>query len=105
MTELTFLIELLLNHDLQKDTKDLIAGRIKEVEAELNSRQPVRATGQAPSTMALMAQHVQPTPTVQDVQAIGQTAAAQAALAYRQAAINASMNDKIDKNARSPRKW
>lgn len=103
MTELTFLIELLLNHDLKKETKDLIAGRIKEVEAELNSRQPIRPTGQAASTMALMAQHAQP--AIQDVQAIGHTPAAAAALASRQAAINASMNDKIDKNARSPRKW
>lgn len=33
MTELSFLIELLLNHDLPKATKELIAERIKEVEA------------------------------------------------------------------------
>lgn len=33
MTELSFLIELLLNHRLPKPTRDLVASRIKEVEA------------------------------------------------------------------------
>lgn len=33
MTELTFLLEILLNHKLQKPTKDLILNRIKEIES------------------------------------------------------------------------
>jgi hypothetical protein len=35
MTELSFLIDLLLNHDLPKPTKDAIAMRIREVEASI----------------------------------------------------------------------
>ncbi len=67
MSELSFLIELLLNHDLKKETKDLIASRIKEVEVSLVARpasQFVQTTGQlqvyqsqAPSTIAAMARH------------------------------------------------
>lgn len=72
MTELSFLIELLLNHELKKETKDLIAGRIKEVEANLIPMRPSMPliTGslpisnggygpspQAASTMAAMARH------------------------------------------------
>ena len=64
MTELSFLIELLLNHDLPKATKDLIASRIKEVESNLvtyklpNQAQNVTPRlSQAPSTLAAMARH------------------------------------------------
>jgi hypothetical protein len=68
MTELSFLIELLLNHDLPKATKDLIASRIKEVEQTLTAtRIPFVATSQvqnvppklqqAASTLAAMAKH------------------------------------------------
>lgn len=38
MTELTFLIELLLNHKLPKPTKDAISERIREI--EVNARVP-----------------------------------------------------------------
>jgi hypothetical protein len=78
MSELSFLIELLLNHKLQKSTRDMIAERIKEVEA---SRVPGMAAfvpqpsfpglvnpvigpsanpalaGQSPSTQAALARH------------------------------------------------
>lgn len=69
MTELSFLIELLLNHELKKETKDLIASRIKEVESNLViaprgsnqwMAQPAQIVGaivQAPSTMAAIARH------------------------------------------------
>lgn len=72
MTELSFLIELLLNHELKKETKDLIAGRIKEVEANLipmrpsmpiiTTQLPISNGGygpspQAASTVAAMARH------------------------------------------------
>lgn len=74
MTELSFLIELLLNHELPKETKKLIADRIKEVERNLTPianmpgnvqmfsgtpklpPMPVQNM-QAPSTLALMAKH------------------------------------------------
>ena len=67
MTELTFLIELLLNHKLPKPTKDAISARIKEVESQLGKPTyapaypvptPIRPakdpTAQAPSTQALL---------------------------------------------------
>ncbi len=67
ISELSFLIELLLNHELKKETKDLIAGRIKEVEANLVAQPiflPTRHTTpvpnptlQSPSTLAAMARH------------------------------------------------
>lgn len=40
MTELSFLIDLLLNHKLPPKTKDAVAGRIKEVEALLSTPFP-----------------------------------------------------------------
>lgn len=107
MTELTFLIELLLNHDLPKVTKDLVASRIKEVEAyltadrELVPRAPMRAVTngviQAPSTLAAMAKHGDAVtappvmPPVEAVTQIAQTPATAAALGQRNAMINAAM--------------
>lgn len=72
-TELSFLIELLLQHKLPQKTKDLVAERIKHVEAHLSD--PARVlhsrplapapqyhshpalASQAPSTQALLAKH------------------------------------------------
>lgn len=69
MTELSFLLELLLNHRLTKPTKDLLQARIKEVESNLNSNpiplqvnkipttiQPIKPNpnAQAPSTQAIL---------------------------------------------------
>ena len=47
-TELGFLIELLLNHDLDPNTKQALASRIKDVEQALSSKsqQPSLATTQ-----------------------------------------------------------
>lgn len=71
MTELQFLIDLLLNHKIQKATKDLIAKRIGEVENGL--AQPVvrgiatqslprlvNGVTQAASTIAAMERHANP---------------------------------------------
>ena len=87
MTELSFLIDLLLNHKLPKATKDAVAARIKEVEArtaapalrgvstagfvEMASRPeqylPPEIAKQAPSMQRIMLKHadvgkVQPVP-------------------------------------------
>jgi hypothetical protein len=40
VSELSFLVELLLNHKLPKATKDAIAARIKEVECRTSSYSP-----------------------------------------------------------------
>lgn len=62
MTELSFLIDLLLNQKLSKPVKDLIANRIREIESKVapSSGQnrtsvpgpPAHLIGQAPSTIA-----------------------------------------------------
>jgi len=74
MTELTFLIELLLNHDLPKATKDLVATRIKEVEEKLISApQPLQRAVSNDMSPGLPVQN---------------NAAVQAALAAREAAMS-----------------
>lgn len=121
-SELSFLIELLLNHDLPKATKDLVASRIKEVEQALTAR-PVHGTyvapasyvppglKQAPSTLAAMARHGDTVfeapvmPPVEPVAQIAQTAATAAALNSRNEAIAASLAGKVDRVSGRPRKW
>ena len=130
MTELSFLIELLLNHDLPKATKDLLASRIKEVEEKLsNTMQPARPPiaapisqnqfSQAPSTLAAMARHAQaglippievmPAPEMppipEPVAVIAQTPQAAAAINSRNSAIAASISGKVDKTTGRPKKW
>ena len=94
-TELSFLLELLLEHKLTTATKKLIQERIKEVEANVNQGvkylpQPQqvnrtvdsRGVQQAPSTLAIMEQHEQ---AVQPV--IAHTPAIANALQQRQQLI------------------
>lgn len=119
MTELSFLIELLLNHDLPKETKALIASRIKDVEANLVQRPvgqapawvpPPNTPPQAASTLALMAKHGElspqmvPTPTVVAPQQAAATAQA-AALRTAQLAAIAEENKKAPKGTTGARKW
>ncbi len=52
MTELTFLVDLLLNHKLPKVTRDAVAARIKEVEAGLGAIGAV-AYGRIPADAAI----------------------------------------------------
>ena len=118
MTELTFLLELLLNHKLPKVTKDLIAGRIKDVEGQFRldvmvSRLPaaqqsmfadpnVKPT-QAASTMAILARNPDLAPV--PVAVIAQTPATTKALQDRQESIALAMSGKIEKGRTSPRKF
>lgn len=129
MTELSFLIDLLLYHKLGTETKQLIMERIKTVEQALQDKplskpiniyQGVVPAGpqQAPSTLAAMARHnndpelaaasavarlieVPPAP----VAVIAQTPATTAAMNSRQQAINESLAGKVDKNTGRPRKF
>ncbi len=130
MTELSFLIDLLLDHELQPMTKKAVADRIKVVEEGLTAV-PYRATintplgtipgsglpphlaKQAPSTLALMAKHgdilavatPEMPPIEQPVTQVAQTPAAQAAMNSRNAAISQSISGKIDKVTGRPKKW
>jgi len=132
-TELSFLVELLLNHKLTKPTKDLIASRIKEVESSLSTpmirasprvvaaepaplHQPTTinpiVAQQSPSTQALMMAHpelIPPMPKAateeQSVAVIAQTPAAMQAMASRTAAITAAMKGKVDPATGGKRKF
>ncbi len=73
MSELSFLLDLLLNHKLPKVTKDAVAARVREVEIALQSSGPGRQAftppaasagfipphliGQSPSTIAKLMRH------------------------------------------------
>jgi hypothetical protein len=123
MTELSFLVDLLLNHRLPKATKDAVAARIKEVEQNLAPRSqavaapprplPPAVAMQSPSTQALMAKHgdiapesvASPAAEVTQPAVIAQTPAAVAAINSRQAAIAASMSGNVDKVSGRPRKF
>lgn len=87
MTELTFLIELLLNHDLPKDTKALIASRIKEVEEGLVSRPIAQPLPPVRSPII-------PQPVVEPQPVIPQTEAAANALNARAQAIENALQGK-----------
>lgn len=120
MTELSFLIDLLLNHKLPKATKELIMSRIKDVEMSITSKlpqahliRPIQSpTAQAPSTMALMAKHgdlpaietpIMPIP--EPVAVIAHTPAAAAAMQSRSQAISHALSGIPEKGATKPRKW
>jgi len=120
MTELSFLIDLLLNHELPKPTKDLIADRIRDVEAKIshpmrvNLSPPPVGQLQAASTLAAMARHADPSlviapapemPKIEPVAVIAQTPATAAAMNHRNETISAAIAGKVDKSNGRPRKW
>jgi hypothetical protein len=82
MSELSFLLTLLLEHKLNKPTKLLILERVKELESKTTSRPvPTQIT-------------VRPVSLPAPVETIGQTPQAQKALADRQEAIAQAMAGK-----------
>lgn len=115
-SELSFLIDLLLNHRLSKPVKELIAGRIREIEARPKewsaqatgmrphpaspTNLPAHLQGQSPSTIANFIKHnpdaadVTPQPTVEPKidtpVAVATTVATAAAMNARNAAIQAA---------------
>ncbi len=134
MTELTFLLELLLNHKLPKPTREAVTARVREVEAQLSGPKPGQQwpmppmpmgppmppnipphlVGQAPSTIAAMMRHPdmgapvvsQPaTHAPAPVAQVAVTPAAQAAMSQRQESINLAISGKPEKGRTSPRKF
>jgi hypothetical protein len=129
VTELSFLIDLLLNHKLMKSTKDAIAERIKNLSSPAgNYNVPgipqiaaIDPSGipQAASTLAAMARHqardpellagtkygVNRDPSPVPLESIAQTPAAVQAVNNRQSAINEALSGKINKETGRPRKW
>ena len=130
MTELSFLLELLLNHKLAKTTKEAVIERIKAIEAQSFSRPAVVTSGyavqssvrppktaQSPSTQRILDQmaaegsvvpEAVPAHQVDPVSIpsqIAQTPAAAAALAARNEAIRIAVSGKEEKGRTSPRKF
>lgn len=121
MTELSFLIDLLLNHKLAKATKDAIAERIKEVEGAVRPfSQPINylkevvgpaAQGFTPAILTTMKAHdsqpIIPVPYME----IAQTPAAAEAMKHREALMSGansaslSSNANLDRNTGRPRKF
>lgn len=100
MTELSFLIDLLMNHKLPKVTKELIAARIKEVEETYQAPVAQQVRSSAP-----LRQRAVPAPAAEPVAVVAQTPATAAAMAERQQLINDNINRKFDKEAGAPRKF
>ena len=118
ISELSFLIELLLKHKLPAATKELVAQRIKDVEENLSnlssarsiSSRPVNVSSihggavQSASTTAAIERHAIITEAAGSI-TVAQTPAAAAALEARTQAITDSLSGKIDKQRGSPRKF
>lgn len=126
MTELSWLLDLLLKHELDDKTKKHVAKRISAVEKMLstttvvkhikpNTTNVVNGAQQSPSTLAAMARHEQgiqilpPIPSSAQVETqpglvVASPAAAQAMQA-RQIAVNNSINGVTEKGRTSPRKF
>lgn len=122
MTELSWLLDLLLNQKLSPTCKQLVSERIKYVEQSLSQKPWVamsvpytdttltvpRGTEQSPSTLALMAKHqAQGLPPISEIantdavavamapnlpQAVPVTAATQMALQHRQQTIQRALS-------------
>jgi len=134
MTELSFLLDLLLNHKLPKPTREALTARIKDVEARLSAGSPAQVyvppplpqmlggVPQAASTLAAMARHAQvsvvtpdgqvtPPPPIasaaipQPVAIVAQTPAAVAAMNHRQESLGLAMSGKPAKGETRPRKF
>lgn len=111
MTEISFLIELLLNHKLTKATKDLIAERIKAIQIPVTQAHPTTITyntsglvTQVASTVAAMVKHAETAPL--PVEQIAQTPATAAAMQHRQDMINRSISGKLHPDSTGKaKKW
>ena len=127
-TELTFLLELLLNHKLPKATQLAIKERITQVESNFRPQAPGNynaaplvqsKSAQSPSTQRILDEmakegtplippgnhehNTQPAPVPKAL--VAQTPAAQAALQARDQAIATAISGKEEKGRISPRKF
>lgn len=123
MTELSFLIKLLLLDELPKPIKEMVAERIREVEmllcksgdaytqVKVNLPQthqvPINFPGVISSRNGGPPSTQPPPPPIiaEQPEVVAQTPQTQAALASRQQAIDAALSGKIDKVNGRPRKF
>lgn len=101
MTELSFLLNILMNHRLQKATKELIVARIKEVEIALATVPAVRRP--MPNASVHTASHVADGPLSQPVEMVAQTPQTVAALQHRNMIMAGKKEH--DSITGGPRKW
>lgn len=130
MTELGFLVDLLVNHKLAKLTKDAVVSRIKEVECRTSSSSqsvaylsqrsslpapsslPSHIASQSPSTQIAMMRQMgdgvdlpPPETPPQPVAVVAQTPAAVAAVNAREQSIRQAMSGKPMPGETKPRKF
>lgn len=115
MTELSFLIDLLLNHKLPKVTKDIVAGRIRKIQQDIdmskslgelneikrNLPAQISSRDVAQRNPELVPPPMPPIP----VEAIAQNAVTAAAVNSRNQAIAESIAGKVNKDTGRPRKF
>jgi hypothetical protein len=108
MTEIAFLLDLVLNHKMSKDAKERCIKRIAEVESRLQPQAVAHVfrgqVEQAASTRALMDAHGATTVGMAPISG-AVTVAAQAALQSREQAIAAAASGKPEAGRTSPRKF
>lgn len=101
MTELSFLLELLLNHKLPKMTQMVIKDRIAEIQLKsiagiiTEIEQPKIDYPARTPNITTKELNARPVTTVSAPEQIAHTPAAQEALNNRQAMINAALNRKV----------
>lgn len=130
MSELSFLLDLLLNEKLSKPVKEKITQRVKDVETLMTAQPivgpgymgpkpvpipanlPPHIAGQSPSTIAKFLEHqAQGLPPVTSIEPIishavvAATPQAQAAVAKRDQAIATALSGKPEPGRTSPRKF
>ncbi len=119
MSELSFLLDLLINEKLSKPVKVKILARVKEIEAKptVNHITPMIAQvpmppvvhGQSPSTIAAMARHAAEGATVNIAPPVGgpiiTSPVVAIALNERNQHINQALSGKPEPGRTSPRKF
>lgn len=116
MSELSFLLDLLLNHKLPKATRELITARVSDVEKTLTHMVPTAPRPMHPfptmpnvpaSAMAILERNPDLIPVSAAPQpvVVAQTPAAVAAMNSRQESINLAMSGKPAKGETRPRKF
>jgi hypothetical protein len=108
VTELSFLLSLLLDQKLNKAVKQLIKDRIKDIETAAprpQARSIVQPTGQSPSTQRILDEMAAEGKELPIPTHIAQTPATAAALAARQQAIAQAVSGKQEAGRTSPRKF
>jgi lambda repressor-like predicted transcriptional regulator len=113
LSELSYLLHLLMDYKLSKPVQDDIRTRIKEIEAKpavpvmmgRSLNVPANMAGQSPSTIANMLKDPAPQSAALPQEAIVASPAAAQAMQARAHAIQAAMSTKPEPGRTSPRKF